>query len=188
MTEFKDGDRVTGRATCPRSTGEVVTGVLLPKGQLHEEADERLLRVSPNSDDDRYVDESSLVLAAPSLFETKSSGARASFDGGGVRDTETGKPRFDLLRPVTVPYSHQMLTRWAALMARGAEKYAARNWEQFSDPAALDRAKSSAARHFEQWFNGETDEDHAAAVLFNVTAAEYVRGVIGGSWPPLEAA
>lgn len=119
-------------------------------------------------------------------YETKASGGRASFIGGGVRDTEANKPRFDLLRPVTVPYEHQMLTRWAALMARGAEKYSARNWEQFSDQAALDRAKSSAARHFEQWFNDELDEDHAAAVLFNVTAGEYVRGVIGGLWTPLD--
>jgi Domain of unknown function (DUF5664) len=186
VTEFKDGDRVTGRATVPRYAGELVTGELLAKGQRHEEVDERSIHT--DGDEERYVDESSLFPPPTSLFLTKSSGARASFDGGGVRDTETGKPRFDLLRPVTVPHSHQMLTRWAALMARGAEKYAARNWEQFSDPAALDRAKSSAARHFEQWFNGETDEDHAAAVLFNVTAGEYVKGVIGGLWTPLEAA
>jgi Domain of unknown function (DUF5664) len=121
------------------------------------------------------------------MFATKSSDTRTTFDGGGVRDAEAGKPRFDLLRPVTVPYEHQMLTRWAALMARGAEKYAARNWEAFSDQAAQDRARSSGARHFEQWFNGETDEDHAAAILFNVTAGEYVKGVLSGLWMPLEA-
>jgi hypothetical protein len=121
----------------------------------------------------------------PYVYLTKSSGQQAEFDGGGVRDTETDKPRFDLIRPVNVPYADQILTRWAALMARGAEKYAARNWEHFSDRTALDRAKSSAARHFEQWFNGEIDEDHAAAVFFNVMAVEYVRGVLDGRWPPL---
>lgn len=107
------------------------------------------------------------------------------FEGGGVRDAEAGKPRFDLIRPKNVPYLDQMLTRFAIHLGRGAEKYAARNWEQFSDEAALERAKSSAARHFEQWINGETDEDHAAAVWFNVMAAEYIKGVLEGRWEAL---
>ncbi|MBX6360082.1 MAG: hypothetical protein IRZ03_08385 [Acidobacterium ailaaui] len=115
-------------------------------------------------------------------YVTKDSGERAHFDGGGQRDSEKGKPRFDLILPRSVPYEHQMLTRWAALMARGAEKYDARNWENFGDEAALERAKSSAFRHFIQWLAGEQDEDHAAAVLFNIMAAEYVRGKLDGKW------
>ncbi|WP_086846964.1 dATP/dGTP diphosphohydrolase domain-containing protein [Amycolatopsis kentuckyensis] len=118
--------------------------------------------------------------------ETKSSGVRDSFAGGGVRDAEAGKPRFDLLRPVNVPYQSQMLTRFAALMGRGAGYYGDRNWEQMSDAAALSRFRSSAARHFEQWFAGEHDEDHAAAVFFNITGAEYVQGIQDGLWLPLE--
>lgn len=121
------------------------------------------------------------------VFVTKDSGKRAEFANGGVRDSQDGKPRFDLLTPETVPYEHQILTRWAHLMARGAEKYADRNWEQFSDRSALDRAKSSAFRHFMQWLNGERDEDHAVAVLFNIMAAEYVAGVLAGRWPAKEA-
>lgn len=120
-----------------------------------------------------------------SEFVTKDSGSRAEFANGGVRDSEAGKARFDLVCPVNVPYQAQMLTRWAELMGRGAEKYADRNWEQFSDKAALDRAKSSAFRHFMQWLNGEVDEDHAAAVFFNVMAAEYVSGVLKGQWQPV---
>lgn len=116
-------------------------------------------------------------------YTTKDSGERAEFEGGGQRDTEKGKPRFDLLLPETVPYAAQMLTRFAARMGRGAEKYEDRNWESFSDDKALQRARSSAFRHFMQWFNGETDEDHAAAVFFNIMAAEYIRGVLAGSWP-----
>jgi hypothetical protein len=115
-------------------------------------------------------------------FETKDSGARASYGNGGVRDTQAGKPRFDLLLPLNVPYSAQLLTRWAALMGRGAEKYEDRNWEQFADEEALERAKSSAIRHLMQLVNGERDEDHAAAVLFNVMVYEYVRGVLNGDW------
>ncbi|AIG78420.1 Hypothetical protein AJAP_27880 [Amycolatopsis japonica] len=117
-----------------------------------------------------------------SSFTTKDSGERSEFEGGGQRDSETGKPRFDLLLPVRVPYEDQLLTRVAALMGRGAEKYEDRNWEKFSDQAALDRARSSAFRHFMQWFNGETDEDHAAAVVFNLKAAEYVKGRLAGRW------
>lgn len=108
-------------------------------------------------------------------WTTKDSGARAEFDSGMVRDTEEGKARFDLVVPQGIPYDKQMLTRFAGLMARGAEKYAARNWEQANSQTELDRYYSSAFRHFMQWICGETDEDHAAAVLFNITAAETVK-------------
>lgn len=119
-------------------------------------------------------------------YETKDSGARASFSNGGVRDTQEGKPRFDLIFPKNVPYSEQLITRVAELMGRGAEKYDDRNWEQFSDEDALDRAKASAARHLIQWLSGEEDEDHGAAVVFNIMAADYVRGVLAGEWKPLD--
>lgn len=115
-------------------------------------------------------------------YLTKASGERQEFNGGGVRDKETGKPRFDLLMPERVPFDDQYLTRIARLMARGAEHYEDRNWERFADDAALSRAKSSAFRHFMQWFSGEADEDHAAAIFFNVMAAEYVRGRLAGEW------
>lgn len=70
MTEFKDGDRVTGRAVCPRFAGEVVTGVLLPKGSRWEDVDERTLdpgTLVSGVPDHRYVDESSLVLVEPAV-------------------------------------------------------------------------------------------------------------------------
>lgn len=135
--------------------------------------------------DEEYVNVGTTDGGHP-VFVTKSSGEQAAFANGGVRDTEAGKPRFDLLRPKNVPYADQMLTRFAALMARGAEKYSSRNWEQFSDDEAGERALSSAARHFEQWANGEVDEDHAVAVWFNIMAAEYIRGVQTGRWDALK--
>jgi len=105
-------------------------------------------------------------------FTTKDSGARAEFESGMVRDTEEGKARFDLLLPLNVPYSEQFLTRCAGLMARGAKKYTERNWEQADSEQELGRYKSSAFRHFLQWMSGEDDEDHAAAVFFNLLAHE----------------
>lgn len=105
-------------------------------------------------------------------YVTKDSGQRAHFESGMQRDTEEGKARFDLLFPEGVPYEEQMLTRFAALLGRGAVKYDARNWEKADSEAELARMKSSATRHFIQWLTGETDEDHAAAVMFNLLAAE----------------
>lgn len=117
-------------------------------------------------------------------FTTKDSGKREEYDSGMVRDTQDGKPRYDLLLPVGVPYSHQFLTRVAGLLARGAEKYADRNWEQASGDAELDRFKSSALRHMMQWQTDESDEDHAAAVVFNLLAYESIKWKMNNTTPP----
>lgn len=111
-------------------------------------------------------------MATVPKFETKDSGARAVFDSGMQRDTEAGKPRFDLMFPLDVPYDEQMLTRLAALYGRGSVKYDARNWEKANSVAEMERMKSSAFRHFMQWFCGESDEDHAAGAMFNIIAFE----------------
>lgn len=108
-------------------------------------------------------------------YVTKDSGAREEHPSGMVRDTQEGKPRYDLIVPEGMPYGAAMLDRWAGLMARGAAKYGDRNWELGDSREELARALSSAARHFRQWQAGETDEDHAAAVLFNIQSAEYYR-------------
>lgn len=93
-------------------------------------------------------------------FEVKDSGARQSFDTGAVRDTQEGKPRFDLIPP-------KALTRVAMLYANGAKKYGDRNWEK-GMPAS--RFYASALRHLFQYGKGDLDEDHLAAVIFNCLA------------------
>jgi len=108
-------------------------------------------------------------------FKTKDSGKRAEFSTGMQRDTTEGKPRFDLVLPKDVPYKEQLFTRVAELMSRGAEKYTERNWEKAETEKELNRFKQSAFRHFMQWITGEEDEDHAAAVVFNIQGAEYVK-------------
>lgn len=105
-------------------------------------------------------------------YVTKDSGERAEFDSGMQRDTQTGKPRFDLTWPDGVPYEEQLLVRFAELMARGAEKYTERNWEKASGPEELARFKASAFRHFMQWYGGDRSEDHAVAIFFNVMGFE----------------
>jgi len=104
------------------------------------------------------------------------------FQGGGVRDSQEGKPRFDLLLEDRVPYEHRFLTRFARRMAEGAEKYEAKNWQKFSDQKALDRARASALRHMMQFLAGETDEEHDVAAAFNLMAASYIKGRIEGRW------
>lgn len=90
----------------------------------------------------------------------KDSGQRQSFDTGAVRDTQEGKPRYDLI-PATA------LHRLAIHYANGAKKYGDRNWEK-GIPAS--RCIASALRHLYAWIRGQTDEDHLAAVLFNIMA------------------
>lgn len=103
-------------------------------------------------------------------FVTKDSGARQTFETGMVRDTARSKARYDL---VYLP----LMKRWAELMGRGAEKYGERNWEKAATSAEYSRFKESAFRHFMQWFMDEApDEDHAAAVFFNISGAEYTKG------------
>jgi hypothetical protein len=113
-------------------------------------------------------------------FTTKDSGERKQSTNGMQRDTNEGKARFDLLWPKDVPYDEQFMTRIANLMARGAAKYDARNWEKGTYEEDYDRAMESAERHFNQYKCGDRSEDHAAGVFFNLLAAvtyEYKHGV-----------
>jgi hypothetical protein len=102
-------------------------------------------------------------------FLVNDSGEQTAFESGMVRDTSSGKTDYTLI--VDGP----MLDRWAVHLTKGAAKYAKRNWMQANGPAELERFMESAMRHFLQWFRGETDEDHASAVFFNVNGAEFVK-------------
>lgn len=101
-------------------------------------------------------------------FITKDSGKRQEFSSGMKRDTQENKARYDLIEPLA-------LERWAMLMARGAEKYGERNWELANSQEEANRFKASAWRHFVQWARGEEDEDHMAAVMFNLAAYELTK-------------
>lgn len=106
-------------------------------------------------------------------YKTKDSGKRQEYNSGMRRDTQDGKPRYDLLIPKGL--ENHMLKRWAMLMERGMDKYGYRNWELADSQEEFIRFKQSAFRHFIQWFDGEEDEDHASAVFFNIQAAEFLK-------------
>ena len=99
-------------------------------------------------------------------FTTKDSGKREEFDSGAKRDTQAGKPRYDL-----IPAGP--LKRLADLMARGAEKYDDNNWTK-GMPSS--RFLASLLRHVEAYRLGDRDEDHLAAAVFNAFAVMYFEG------------
>lgn len=104
-----------------------------------------------------------------SEFVTKDSGGRRLFDSGMQRDVTVGKIDY------TYCLQGPLLDRWAQLMERGAVKYTRDNWMQANGPEELARFEQSALRHMIQYLRGDRDEDHAAAIIFNLNGAEYVR-------------
>lgn len=121
-------------------------------------------------------DEGWRAVSQPHRYLVKDSGKRMEFESGMVRDVTEGKIRFDLV------YDGPMFERWAKHLTLGAQKYDARNWMQAAGKAERERFRESAFRHFIQWYRGDTDEDHAAAVFFNINGAEYVGD---GSYAPV---
>lgn len=90
----------------------------------------------------------------------KDSGSRQQFNSGAVRDNGKGKGRFDLL-------STQMLFRLAKHYENGALKYEPRNFEK---GMPISRCVDVAMRHLTKYLAGWNDEDHLAAVCWNIAA------------------
>lgn len=110
-------------------------------------------------------------------FITKDSGKREEYASGMKRDVQDDKIDFDRV------FDGPMLARWAGLLTRGSKKYndeeGQPNWMKANGRPEMERARKSAARHFAQWRNGDTDEDHAAAVIFNLNLYEYIKERLG---------
>lgn len=112
-------------------------------------------------------------------FQTKDSGIRKKFNSDMVRDCNDNKPKFSLITPLSMPYCETLLYRWAMLMTRGAAKYSERNWEKANGIEELMRFRDSTERHFRQAMDGEVDEDHFAATLFNLNGMVYLMWKLG---------
>jgi hypothetical protein len=114
-----------------------------------------------------------------SAFTIKDSGNRQAFSGGMVRDIQDSKVDY------TTVLNGPMFDRWAEHLTKGERKYpdpepGQPNWMRASGMAEYLHARKSAFRHFRQWMRGDTDEDHAAALFFNVNLIEYLRTCGGG--------
>ena len=90
--------------------------------------------------------------------KVKDSGKRQEFKSGAVRDTQTGKGRYDLLPT-------RALRRLAKHYENGAVKYGDDNWLK---GMPMRRMADSALRHLLQALEGKTDEDHWIACAWNV--------------------
>ena len=88
----------------------------------------------------------------------KDSGDRTAFSTGAVRDMHTGKGRCDLL-PMCV------LLRLARHYEAGALKYSDRNWEKGIPAHSF---ADSALRHIFKYMDGQTDEYHLIAAIWNL--------------------
>jgi hypothetical protein len=106
-------------------------------------------------------------------FDILDSGERKVFSTGMQRDSGTKTLRPDL---IWLPG----LIRLAEHYGKGALKYAERNWEKAATIEEQIRFKASAFRHFVQWIRGDRDEDHMAAVIFNMFGSEYVQEKLNG--------
>lgn len=114
-------------------------------------------------------------------YEIQGSGARESLgEDGGVRDTEEGKLDWSNL----FVWFEPMATRFVTHMTKGRGKYedvkpGVPNWTLFpATETVLARTQRSLDRHYKAYRNGETDEDHAAAILFNLNLCERIRAEI----------
>ncbi len=94
-------------------------------------------------------------------YTLKDSGTRKVFETGANRDLSSGKGRFDLLPMET-------LRALAIHFEKGCDKYGPRNWEK-GIPVA--RYMDSAIRHLFQFIDGQEDENHLIAALWNVACA-----------------
>ena len=83
------------------------------------------------------------------------------FETGAQRDTGEGKLRMSL-----VP--QEELKRVMKRYLDGAEKYGENNWMK---GMPLSVFYDCAHRHLDAWWRGETSEDHAAAVVWNMLCA-----------------
>ena len=88
----------------------------------------------------------------------KDSGDRTQFESGAVRDMHAGKGRYDLL-PMCV------IDRLAKHYEAGALKYSDRNWEKGIPAHSF---ADSAMRHFCKYMDGQNDEDHLIAAIWNL--------------------
>jgi hypothetical protein len=92
--------------------------------------------------------------------KVKDGGAMTAFSTGSKRDVQDGKGKFFLISTIA-------LRRLAKHYENGAKKYASRNWEK-GQP--LSQYLDSCFRHLVKTIDGLNDEDHAAAVMWNMAA------------------
>lgn len=107
-------------------------------------------------------------------FTTKDSGERQEFPTGAKRDMNN-KPYVHYIPP-------EMLKRLGELYRRGAEKYsdtdASPHDQNWMRGMPLSRYYASMFRHMLDWAEGDTEEDHLAAIIWNATGIMWTETAI----------
>ncbi len=113
----------------------------------------------------RYVPEGRQICpkCERTVDELKDSGHRREFDTGAVRDMASGKGRYDLIPWEAI---HELALHCEA----GALKYGERNCEKGIPISSL---VDSAFRHLSKYMQGEIDEPHLRAAVWNIAYAIY---------------
>ncbi len=106
----------------------------------------------------------------------KDSGERREFNTGAQRDLAVGKGRYDLISPV-------LIDRLAKHLEKGAIKYGDNNWTK---GIPLHCFVDSLMRHTRKIVEGEVDEDHEAAIAFNIMGLIHTREMVSRGLLPKE--
>ena len=111
-------------------------------------------------------------------FVVKGGEEKVTLAGGMVRSSSAGKTDYSLaLDGVMLGRLAEHLTK----ATRPPNNYPKRNWllagtgSEEDRGRTLERYRESAVRHFLQWWRGDEDEDHAAAVFFNINGYESLK-------------
>ena len=89
-------------------------------------------------------------------MKLKDSGKRVTHANGAEKEPSNGRGRYDLIPT-------HFLRRLAIHYENGAKKYSDRNWE---GGIPYGKIFDSMKRHTDQWFDGDTSEDHLSAIAF----------------------
>jgi len=87
-------------------------------------------------------------------------------ENGGNRDSAEDKLDYTLL-PIPA------LNRITQHYVNGVKKYKRDNWKKLSTPEDIERYKQSMFRHLIQYLEGQDNEDHLAALVWNAMALLY---------------
>lgn len=106
------------------------------------------------------------------------SGAREYADNGFMREPDGLKPDLSWIFTTEglelVP--QELIVRIARHYHEGGKKYSPNNWKKGTDERSLARNLRSLTRHIFQWFRKEQDEDHMAAIIWNLITYEINSG------------
>jgi len=103
------------------------------------------------------------------MFDSvKDSGERRDFETGSRRDVRTGKGRYDLINPIVT-------RRLARHYENGAVKYGDHNWELGQPMMSY---MDSCKRHLDMFHEGNREEDHLAAAIWNVASMIFTEEMV----------